>query len=505
MTDQVGVFVSYNHKDKIIADSVVQALTSISPQLSVFIDHSGIEGGDEYESVLSKSIQQANWFIIICSGARPKQDMNWCFYEAGQFRAKLENESQPNQRSRMCYLYDGDRPSQFAKYQGTNISAFDRSRRKLNLDAENDETHDCENTELFDLFALIINTSQPEPLRDVRKDSVRQLMRDGVRRITRAFVRNRIDDVVEEIVFQPRISFMLPPPSENGALGLTADTPIVGYEDTLSRIFGIAAGSAKWGDIKRSFNSTNDLDALWICDIDAAAKELAENRLPSQTESLCISHDGGFFRPIVARYERYRSDAKNCYLAFVPARNRQFNFGMRTSLLLSGLILSVRFRQRILPIIADLKALDATGSALRIPLLLKFLSELAAIETEAMEFGLAAPKDDHDEPALLNAFRDGPVKDDLLVRIRNWKRVRSLICDKITAARSPTKDTSPAEAASFLIKSLADLRATNSLFIQRISEELLYVERIESFVESAALNNLDGSRNAGAERRLAQA
>ena len=53
---QIGVFISYNHQDKIIADAIVEALTSISSDLSVFIDHSGLEGGDDYESKLSKSI-----------------------------------------------------------------------------------------------------------------------------------------------------------------------------------------------------------------------------------------------------------------------------------------------------------------------------------------------------------------------------------------------------------------------------------------------------------------
>jgi hypothetical protein len=108
--ERVGVFVSYNHQDRNIADAVVQALTSISPQLSVFIDHSGLEGGDDYEARLSQSLQKTRWFIIICRGVK---DMNWCFYEAGQFRAKLVKEDELNElRSRMCYLYDGERPSQ---------------------------------------------------------------------------------------------------------------------------------------------------------------------------------------------------------------------------------------------------------------------------------------------------------------------------------------------------------------------------------------------------------
>ena len=138
-TERVGVFVSYNHQDRIIADAVRQALTSISNDLSVFIDHTGLEGGDDYEAKLSQSLQKTRWFIIICRG---NEDMNWCFYEAGQFRAKLANENELNElRSRICYLYDGKPPSQFARYQGTMISPLNHSGRELNSDVESD-SHD---------------------------------------------------------------------------------------------------------------------------------------------------------------------------------------------------------------------------------------------------------------------------------------------------------------------------------------------------------------------------
>jgi hypothetical protein len=122
---------------------------------------------------------------------------------------------------------------------------------------------------------------------------------------------------------------------------------------------------------------------------------------------------------------------RKCHVAFIPVRNRKFNLGMKTSLLLSGLILSVRFWQRILPIIDELKALDPAAS---MPLLLKFLKELTTIETEALEYGISAPADDHDEPPLLNAFREGLVKESLRAKIIAWTNARKLFFEKIVEA-----------------------------------------------------------------------
>jgi hypothetical protein len=210
---------------------------------------------------------------------------------------------------------------------------------------------------------------------------------------------------------------------------------------------------------------------------------ISSRRLPSQTDALCIGHDGELFRPIVARYEKYRNDAKKCHVAFIPERDRKFNLGMKTSLLLSGLILSVRFRQRILPIIDELKGLDLAASLKTMPLLSNFRKELTTIETEGLEFGISAPADDHDEPTLLNAFREGPVKDSLRAKIIAWTNARKLFFEKIVDAQK--KAVSPSDAAGFLLNCLEDIHETNSIFIQKITEELLHVQRIEAAVEDA--------------------
>jgi hypothetical protein len=89
-TNRVGVFVSYNHSEAKIADALVETLTALSPDLDVFIDHSALEAADDYEAKISTSIRSSQWFVIIYSGGgKPNKDMSWCFYEAGQFRAKL--------------------------------------------------------------------------------------------------------------------------------------------------------------------------------------------------------------------------------------------------------------------------------------------------------------------------------------------------------------------------------------------------------------------------------
>jgi hypothetical protein len=479
---KVGLFVSYNHQDKIIADALVEALTFLSQSLEVFIDHSGIEGGDDYETRIYDSISRSQWFMIICPGSStiaPK-DMNWCFYEAGQFRARLEAEN-TEIRSRMCCLYDGQIPGPLSRYQGTRVSTTDRDGRPINLSS--DETNEPENTELFSLFETIIKRSGSAPLADLTDQSVRKALRSGVRRVVSAFITAGGNNPYDEIVFQPRISFFIFPSSEILASGLTPDTEIDGGDGTanLATIFGITGRFTKWKNIKANALSIYNMEPLWIADLEAAILSIATDTVPKQPETLCLAKDGNFYIPIVARYEPFRSGKKRCYVVFIPSQSRRFAITMRSSTLLTGLILSVRFRQRILPITTELKNIQPsnTAAARQMDVLGKLLHELVAIENEAVEFGLEVVKDEHDDPPLVSAFRDGPKKEELRAEISKWATIRNTLLQKVAEARSPEKSTSPADAANYVLDSFADMKSMNSRFLIDVCEELLYNERVE--------------------------
>lgn len=476
-----GVFLSYNHKDRIIASALEESLASLT-DLNVFIDHAGLEGGDDYEAKISEAIRASHWFVMICSGAaKAEKDMSWCYYEAGQFRAKLEAADQAKAiRDRLCYLYDGERPSQLARYQGYLISTIDRSGKFLNVNVESDDSIGYESTELFNFLELILTKSRSGPLRNINDANVRKLMRSGVRKITCSFEQNRIDEVIGEEVFQPRISFRIPPPSQE-VNGLTPETAIVGEYRALQDIFSIAGAEATWADVKAksSRNAGNGMIPLWINDLEAAATDVARGDVPRQTDFLCFGSDEKYYRPIIARYEKFRSSAKKCYVAFIPARDRRFNLSFKTSLLLSALILSVRFRQRVLPLVEDLRKIEPAPDSRKVELLQKIQNEIVMVEAEAMEFGLSPPKHEHDEPPLLDSFRDGPDKEYLRAEIIKWSVTRAAIFDTIGEARDPKKSTSWSAAAASVISGFENLSRLNGTFIDLLCRELLYAEKIE--------------------------
>ena len=115
----------------------------------------------------------------------------------------------------------------------------------------------------------------------------------------------------------------------------------------------------------------------------------------------------------------------------------------------------------------------------KLELLTKLQKEIIANENESVEFGMSIPKDEHDDHPLLNSFRDGPQKDKLRDEVSWWMVTKSLIFEKISAAKSASKETSSSDATSFVVEKLSKLNEINSTFIMALCEELLYAEKIE--------------------------
>jgi hypothetical protein len=202
--------------------------------------------------------------------------------------------------------------------------------------------------------------------------------------------------------------------------------------------------------------------------------------VPRQTDFLCFGSDEKYYRPIIARYEKFRSGAKKCYVAFIPSRDRRFNLTFKTSLILSALILSIRFRQRVLPLAEDLKKLEHAPEPRKAGCCRRSRTRSSWWRAEAMEFGLIPPEDEHDEPPLLSSFRDGPQKDFLRREIIRWSATRMKIFTTIGDARDPAKTSSWSEAATAVISGFANLYQINGRFVDLLCDELLYAERVEN-------------------------
>lgn len=487
---KIGIFISYNHQDLLLANVLRQCLITLSSDLAPFLDHVGLQAGDEYEKKLEESIGASQWFIMLCSGPLGEKDMSWCLYEAGQFRRKfLEEGREELIQSRLFAIYDDEMPRPLAKLQGVRISSKDVYGHNLDLktDKPAEELEEraitlFENTQMFDCFKAIINKSREEPLRDLADSNIRSVLKTNSRTLISAFINHQVDRKLAEIVFQPRISFWLIPPAgqSSGPSRLKADTPVSGDGNVLSRLFGLVGTETTWGMIKARCSDENGNEPVWAYQVEAAAEEVSINHEPKQPDGLHWGKgDQKFYRVIFARCDPFTSGSRLCYILFILRSCRDFDVRERTSILLSSLILSIRFRQRILPFTEKLQGLPRRD---KINGVLEIEKKLLEIETEALEFGLQMPDDDHDDPPLVRVFRDGENKLFVEQSIVSWQPSRRALAGVFKSVKiaDPNVDRIQVgvDGADVVVNELKKYQQVNGKFIRVLTEELLFVEKV---------------------------
>jgi hypothetical protein len=488
---KIGIFISYNHEDRLLATVLRQCLITLSSDLAPFIDHIGLQAADEYEKKLEEYIGASQWFILLCSGPLGDKDMSWCLYEAGQFRRKCLQEGGEQQiRSHLFAIYDHEIPRPLANLQGVQVSRKDVFGHNLDLktDKKAEELEEealalFENTPMFACFNAIISNSRKEPLQDLTDISIRSVLKTNSRTLISAFINHTTDRKLAEIVFQPRISFRLIPPAgqSSGPSQLKADTPVDGDRDVLKELFGLIGTTTTWGTIKARCSEENGSEPAWVNEVEAAAEEVSLDQEPKQPAGLHWrkgDKDPKFYRVIFARFDPYTSGSRLCYILFIPRSCRDFDVKEKTSRLLSSLILSIRFRQRVLPLTEKLQALprkEKIGGVLEIE------KKLLEIETEALEFGLQMPDDDPKEAPILEVFREGKSKLFVEQSIVSWQTRRKALADvfkRVKSAAPVDRAQFAVEGAEIVVNELKNYQEVNGKFIRALTEELLFLEKV---------------------------
>jgi hypothetical protein len=400
--DQIGVFLSYNHVDHQAASEVRRILTQISDRFAIFLDHASLGGGDEYESKIAEAIGNSSWFLFLALGDLSTKDMTWCFYEAGQFRAKLQAGAKlPRDQltERMCVIYDGAVPPRpTTQYQSIKVSTKDSSGKPIELDRSKQTFSEIqlEATPIYRFLKMMVQKSGAEALRDVGDDMVLSLLRESARAIIQAVAQLGKDQRLPEVPLQPRISFSVPWCAE-GLPGIDPETVVTGYDNALQSVFKIAGDTTSWAAFKDATKLPNKSIPLWLEDVEkAVCMQVAANLVPHQTDMVCVLQ-GNMFRPIITRFVPYQSGKRDVYIIFSPVQRRplvgnrggMFGAAEKIGLLLLSLIMAVRFRQRVLPLVDALESDSADTSAL----LLRIEREIGSIESEAQEYGFVISGD----------------------------------------------------------------------------------------------------------------
>jgi hypothetical protein len=460
----VPVFISYHGTDVAIARALRTSLLRLSADFDVFLDRDSIAPAVDYDQLIAEKIKEAEWFVIVCTGfPRRDADMMWSFYEAGQFRATLKDTLQEEANKRIVCVFDDEPPSILSKFQGVKVWAKQRSGKPIDALLPPGENIQIDDSAIFDLLERMIRNAPEEPLRDVGAASTREMIREESHKLITLFLAAGPQTIVEEKSLQPRISFEL-----LAGARLSPQTPIKGYDASLRHLFSIETEETTWADIIQSCCTPNGGKPAWLSDIEIAAAEIMKDRTPANIANKCLL-ENVIYRVYTARYEVYKDHRRVIYIVFLPESRQPFDLTRRSSTLLSSLILSVRFREQLIPMAKPLRAQSSAE------ILQNFYRLLLAIEMEARQFGLVVESTIPDEESpLAAAFTDGKKRKIVRDRIRDWAPDRAAIekmfVDEPLNFRAPAEVAKGADLIANILEKTAHV---NAEFIEIIAEELL--------------------------------
>jgi hypothetical protein len=463
-TASVPVFISYHEADYAIAHKMRSCLGALSAKFNVFLDKTSIGPGDDYRKVISEELKKAQWFLIICTGfPRSDSDMAWPFFEAGQFSATLPDNLIVHASKRMVCLYDIAPPSILAPLLGVKVTSKQKGGAQIDLASEPvADNAQFDDTFIFDLFYAMLENAPLDALRDVAEDSVKESIRAQCREMIKVFDSAVPTSPVEDKPLQPRISYEIKP----GQLHLENDTVVTGYNDSLDILFSIAKPETTWGKIIEACCNTDDAKPLWIVEAEAASALISKDMTPPGSTAKGYLK-GQVYRAFTARYEVFKDRRKTVYVVFLPSASKTFDLKHGMGLILSALILCVRFRDQLIPLADDLSDPDNDKCLL----LNLFYQRLRAAEIEALQFGL---RGDHEslpsETPLLTVIEDAERRRKMRQLMSNWRKHRKEI--GVIFADTSDLHTNTDLYAAKIINILKETKESNAYFISALIAEL---------------------------------
>jgi hypothetical protein len=238
----------------------------------------------------------------------------------------------------------------------------------------------------------------------------------------------------------------------------------IGDNDSLNKLFSISTNETTWGVILNLIMKAGEPKPLWAQDVESAALSLASDIIPKTSTSKSVLK-GRVYNVFTARYQVFKDKRKCVYVVFVESVARPFDLKRASGILLSALILGVRFRERLIPMH---KLFEANANFEEI--LISFYRELQAVEIEALQYGLNADVSNPDDYPILTVIRDPRRRETVEKGIKQWSKDRKEITNMFVSCTELSKNARA--YGDKLSKILQEAAPMNSACIQVMSEEL---------------------------------
>lgn len=472
----VNAFISYARSDAIIADTIDRELGFLAgSRLECFLDTKSIEPGVKWQPLLVDALKKADWLLCVFTG----EQSEYCGFEIGIFSTAhgLIGAGSPSDKRIVC-LHDVEQdavPTFLKDYNGIHITFPDEDPAIRGSAAlEEDAWYATEVAQFLQDFGAF-KTMFPLRPRDI--DRYKKRISDAAKAISHSFRQAKGNDVKESTACQTMMDVHIPPSTQEltaipDTAYVTGDAfPILGLMPPTST--GGGERKVMWTELRAKVKPVVRPEAPWIERIEDDIVCAAAKRQLSGDDTTFTGSDGKVYRPILGRHNLYMNGLRTFRVLFVETLNRQFPGDLKTSALLTSLVMASRFYFKYFEhgdAVLTAKFSDQVSDDDFQDNCRQLAYDLDRMEQEAIEYGIGDPK------TMVEAFGD-----DVKVRVErffgDWGEARNALFASLSHSRETLTPDRRRELKQAVDAFFAAVRKQNAdylkLAIERYRTEML--------------------------------
>jgi hypothetical protein len=358
MPDTTHAFVSYSHKDAIIAEEIERQLIALAEKgkgkafLKCFLDTKSIPPAQRYQPIIRSALEQTDWLIVVFTGNQSV----YCGYEIGIYSVVSPHDDMAHEDKPITCLHDVDQSRIPGVLDGYNTTLV----TQVAPYTANDPIPSGQEVNLWwqspvgrflrafcsskDLYTANDCANPSEYTVDIAK---------AAKQICHAFELARQEDEVGETPIQAGFEITIYPSLDGALRRIPESSPLKGSSLAfqilgLSLPFSVSADQAPqttWGEVRQALSEPGRANIPWMDKLEINISLAASLRTPEPDDvTFKGKQDGRIYRALLTRHKLYRNGMRRFYVLLVETFDRRFVGDRQTSLLLIALTLASRWR-----------------------------------------------------------------------------------------------------------------------------------------------------------------
>ena len=318
MPDTTQAFISYAHKDAIIASEIERQLTILAEKgkgkqfLKCFLDTKSIPQGQRYQPIIQAALEQTDWLIVVFTG----EQSVYCGYEIGIYSVVKPHDDKALENKPVICLHDVDKSKLPGVLDGYNTTLVSQ----VSPYTPDDPIPSGEEVKLWwgssvgkflKTFCSSKNLYTANDCSDPGEYTVD--IAKAAKQICHAFEVARQEDEVAETPVQAGFEITIYPSLEGTPKRVPENSPLVGSSRAfdilgLNLPFSLSSDQAPqttWGQIRQALSRPERANIPWMDKLEINIGLAAALKTPEPDDvTFKGSRDGRIYRAILTQIGR---------------------------------------------------------------------------------------------------------------------------------------------------------------------------------------------------------